>query len=376
MFKLTIRGIDVDLVFSTLPDDLLKNEIDWDRQDLIKGVLDDTQRALNGIRTARFLKNFVPDFSVFRTVLTFVKKWAQKKLIYENVHGYLGGISYAILVANMCHLFPDLDAHAILLRFFDFYANYQWTRPISLCNVVDLGYGFRFWDANKNRLDRSDLMPILTPLYPSMNTAFTVCQSTRDAIVAEFKNANRISLQCSRGKMSWSKLFEPYDVFANYKTFILIKESSERDYDGFRWKSFVESKIRSLVKTLESIQGKLHIRPIPKVYHDDISDYFLIGLKWNNIKIATPIIKQKIADFLKIDILLWPDRTKSMAEPNITLVDLDQIPKWMNTSKLPVEMPLIVPQESPPLNSTPRKRKDMNDRVETPTKKQKTPNDE
>ena len=39
---------------------------------------------------------------VFRETLQFVKLWAKNKGIYNNMMGYLGGISWAILVAKIC----------------------------------------------------------------------------------------------------------------------------------------------------------------------------------------------------------------------------------------------------------------------------------
>ncbi len=40
----------------------------------------------------------------FRETLQFVKLWAKNKGIYNNMMGYLGGISWAILVAKICQV--------------------------------------------------------------------------------------------------------------------------------------------------------------------------------------------------------------------------------------------------------------------------------
>lgn len=44
------------------------------------------------------------NMDAFRETLQFVKLWAKNKGIYNNMMGYLGGISWAILVAKICQV--------------------------------------------------------------------------------------------------------------------------------------------------------------------------------------------------------------------------------------------------------------------------------
>lgn len=40
------------------------------------------------------------------------------RAIYSNVSGFLGGVAWAMLVARICQLYPNVSAGAIVSRFF------------------------------------------------------------------------------------------------------------------------------------------------------------------------------------------------------------------------------------------------------------------
>jgi poly(A) polymerase len=164
-------------------------------------------QALNGCLVTDAVLAAAPVPRTFRIVLRAVKCWARRRGIYSNVLGYLGGVNWAIMVARVAQLFPDVAPMRLLERFFSFYSTWKWTVPVQLgatptSPVPTLN--FRQWnDAN------GDVMPILTPCYPSVNTAYNVTSHTLAVMTAEFKRAHEIITRIDVGTLlSWSALFE------------------------------------------------------------------------------------------------------------------------------------------------------------------------
>lgn len=72
----------------------------------------------------------IPNLSRFRNTLRCVKLWAMRRGIYSNTFGYLGGVSYAIMVAKICQDYPDLEMADLLCKFFQVYAEWKWPNPV------------------------------------------------------------------------------------------------------------------------------------------------------------------------------------------------------------------------------------------------------
>ena len=79
----------------------------------------------------------VPNQETFKTTLRCIKLWAKNRGIYSNVLGYLGGVAWAILVANICIIFPHLAPNKLLYNFFRFYSQWEWNadNPIHLTEI-------------------------------------------------------------------------------------------------------------------------------------------------------------------------------------------------------------------------------------------------
>jgi poly(A) polymerase len=117
-------GISIDLLFARLAAGVIGEDFDLLSEENLKNVDEETQRSLNGPRVADQILKLVPNIENFRITLRCIKLWAKNRAIYGNVFGYLGGISYALLVARICQLYPNALPNVLLSRFFKVYK--QW----------------------------------------------------------------------------------------------------------------------------------------------------------------------------------------------------------------------------------------------------------
>jgi poly(A) polymerase len=122
---------------------------------LLRSLDPKTILSLNGARVTDMILSLMPESIVpsFRLALVFIKLWAKKRGIYSNVHGYLGGVSWALLVAQVCQLYPKLAAASTLLqKFFALYQQWKWgTAPVCL-NAIKMipEMGLPVWNAKEN----------------------------------------------------------------------------------------------------------------------------------------------------------------------------------------------------------------------------------
>ena len=69
----------------------------------------------------------------FKATLRLIKVWAKNRGISSNQMGYLGGISWAILVAKICQTFPKHYPNKLLSEFFKLYTIWDWKNmPVKL----------------------------------------------------------------------------------------------------------------------------------------------------------------------------------------------------------------------------------------------------
>lgn len=58
------------------------------------------------------------------------------KNLYSNVLGFLGGISWALLVAHVCQLYPNAAASTLVHRFFFVFSQWYANFHMNLINLA------------------------------------------------------------------------------------------------------------------------------------------------------------------------------------------------------------------------------------------------
>jgi len=66
--------------------------------------------------------------------------------IYSNVLGYLGGVSWAMLVARTCQLYPNAVAATLIEKFFLVFSQWKWPQPVLLKQPDNVNLGYPVWD--------------------------------------------------------------------------------------------------------------------------------------------------------------------------------------------------------------------------------------
>ncbi|PIL37403.1 hypothetical protein GSI_01097 [Ganoderma sinense ZZ0214-1] len=264
IIKTKISGIPIDLVMarlalSTIPDDLSLQD-----DNLLRNLDERCVRSLNGSRVTDEILRLVPNVSVFRDSLRCIKLWAQRRAIYSNVNGFLGGVAWAMLVARICQLWPNAVAGGIVTRFFTIMHQWLWPQPVLLKQIEDGPLHVRVWNPKLYPADRAHRMPIITPAYPSMCATHNVTQSTQMIMTEEFKKASEIVQKVLHNKARWSDLFSKHDFFHKYRYYLQVIASTGSAELQVKWSGTVESRVRQLVMKLEFVESLALAHPFIK----------------------------------------------------------------------------------------------------------------
>lgn len=276
IIKLKLKGVDIDLLFARLNLDKIPASLESLVDDnLLKHLDDRTVRSLNGSRVADLIMDLVPDAVRYRDALRLIKTWAKKHGIYSNILGFFGGITWAILMARVCQLYPHYCSAALVSRFFRVYDRWNWRNPVMLCPIceksTEVGLeAFRVWNPKIHHADRHHLMPIITPAFPSMNSTHNVSEATKRILMDEFQRGHAMVQRVERGECSWSEVYRPTQFYSQHKHYLHFEILAKTPQAFTKWEGWIESKLRHLVRQLEHIPG-LQVRPWPEhiAFHEN-----------------------------------------------------------------------------------------------------------
>ncbi|OAF67450.1 hypothetical protein A3Q56_04783 [Intoshia linei] len=285
--KLIFSGIELDILFARLALETIPSGQDLKDDILLAHLAEKCVLSVNGCRVTDEILRLVPDVIIFRKALRAIKLWAKRRCIYSNIMGYLGGVSWAIMVAKLCQLYPDSQPCEIFEKMLYILTRWNWPAPVMLKdNPEEHPYGLVEWNPKKNPGDRNHILPIITPCYPQMNSTYNTSNSTKSIIMYECKRALFYTSDIIIGQKLWDPIFQNSDFFSRYQYYITIQVSHVDVEKSRDWHGFVESKLRYLVHSLEINPFVIHIHPYSKSYgaiRDDQPDnlkIFFIGLSF------------------------------------------------------------------------------------------------
>lgn len=264
VMRFKFDGVSIDLLYAKLGLWVIPDDLDLSVPTLLQDLDEKSVRSLNGSRVTDKILHMVPNVQNFQMTLRCIKYWAKQRGVYSNVAGFLGGINWAILVARICQLYPTALPSLLVSRFFKLYSQWRWPNPVLLCPIEGGSLVLPSWDPRRNFRDGNDLMPIITPVYPCINSSYNVSSSTLCIMQQEFQRGNNICEAMDASVTGWNTLFERFLFFEAYKNYLQIDITARKDVDLMNWQGWVESRLRLLTSKIEKdTRGMLQCHPHP-----------------------------------------------------------------------------------------------------------------
>ncbi|KAJ7289790.1 Poly(A) polymerase central domain-containing protein [Mycena rebaudengoi] len=264
VIKAKISDISLDLLIAPLGLSSIPEDLSLKDNNVLKNLEESVVRSVNGTRLTDELLRLVPNVQVFRDALRCIKLWAQRKAIYSNVNGYLGGVAWAMLVARVCQLYPNAVAGAIVARFFTVMSKWSWPQPVLLKQIEEGPLQVRVWNPRLYPSDRAHRMPIITPNYPSMCATHNVSHSTLTIIVEEIAKGAETVERVMADNAPWADLFSKHDFFHKYRNYIQVVALTRDPQLQIKWAGTVESRMRHLIMKLEYVDNLRLAHPFNK----------------------------------------------------------------------------------------------------------------
>nr|CAX72995.1 poly (A) polymerase beta [Schistosoma japonicum] len=288
--KMKFMGVEIDLLFAqidqmSIPENFSLCE---NTEVLMRNMDERDVRSINGVRVTEDILNLVYNKNSFKVALKVIRIWAKRRNVYSNALGFLGGVSWAILVSRICQLYPYATPSMIVYLFFTIFSQWPWPKPVrlreseyiaSLCLPV--------WDPRLNPSDQYHLMPILTPSYPSQNSTYNVQRSNRIIIERELKQGLNVVRASMMHKRSWSNLFEAA-FFFQYRHYVVVIVVGNVKHTFIELCGLVESRLRVLVSNFEVNRyvkmAHINCRAYGKGPNDDDANFvrkWFIGMEFD-----------------------------------------------------------------------------------------------
>lgn len=261
VIKFTLEEQSIDIVFASLQTPCLPVPVDVLDLKCLKGLDEQSVRSLNGVRVAEWLLKLVPNPNEYRIALRIIKFWAKQRGLYSNVLGFLGGVNFAILMVLVNNIYQDSCPVILVQKFFALFSTWRWPTPVMIRRYEDLqfldsdGRYLPVWNPVVNFKDATHIMPIITPAYPAMNSAYNISQPQFRTIREELLRGHSLFQKYPLVGFPWEILFESSTkfFFTKYPRYIQIDIKALSPADHRSWFGWVESRIRLLIIALEQV---------------------------------------------------------------------------------------------------------------------------
>ncbi|CAL8086056.1 unnamed protein product [Calicophoron daubneyi] len=307
LIRLWVLGIKVDLLISVLGTSYVPSRLDFTQPvgDLYNNMDEVSIRSLSGLHMAYEVKNLLSASPLFLALLRTVRVWVSARSLGSYVQGFPSSAAWTVLALYVCkqamgdplegmkapgncickyddrgpedsqtenHCNHSLTC--LVHSFFGLFASWPWPKPV----IIDpQRYSSEMsemcWDSESNP---HDLMPIITPVFPYINAAYTVRRVTRQIVLDELKRGRDIVRSVASGEKNWNELFQQYDLRYEYRHYIFItfKAVSQNELNVVG--GLIDANIRVFLQELENVESITSTRAalVPVIANEnDAADY-------------------------------------------------------------------------------------------------------
>ncbi|CAF1366340.1 unnamed protein product [Rotaria sp. Silwood1] len=208
--------------------------------------LSNFHEPIHGVHDIERLITYVRSPPIFQHLLTFIRTWAQNVGLYGQVYGYLGGYSWAILCAYICHRFLllnnsyfSIEEFFILVeKFFSTYSHFNWSsESVSLYSKKSF--------SDQSSIDNRGSMRILCPSPPYNNTSRSTIDSTRDLIIQGFQNVHNIIEKKLKYEDTLKEILQLSNHFPDktIQAILQLKLSGKTNSELNQWIGYMKSRL-------------------------------------------------------------------------------------------------------------------------------------
>nr|CCA26398.1 Poly(A) polymerase putative [Albugo laibachii Nc14] len=291
-FKL--NGVHIDFLLARSTELKVPTHLPICCDEILSGMDSISIRSMSIARVSSLVLELVPKGCAFRSFVRIIRLWAKRRGIYSNKTGFLGGISWTLLAVFICQMLPEASLSVLLHRFFLVFSKWTWPTPVWIARPY-LGNaeadGVQ-WCPQTNHHDRAHLMPIITPGYPSVNSAVNVNRATLRIMQEEFQRGRYIVEEITEKYAfgNWQNLFTPSEFLVRYDNYLVMRVQALNEEDLDQWSNYIASRLRKLVESLEVAIPIRSVHPYPVLMPGtqdpgvNASGYYLLGFEVENRK--------------------------------------------------------------------------------------------
>ncbi|KAL3102747.1 hypothetical protein niasHS_001309 [Heterodera schachtii] len=237
--------------------------LDGEEEEMVK--IARMARSLSGYHADLTILEMVPNIDIFRLFVRTLKMWSKNHFIYNNVLGFLHGLSLYVMAAKICILYPSGTVPFLVQQFFFTYSLWEWPFPVQLAKVWPHLWA---WSADKEQsvlfrwfgvgLFSSLSMPIISPGFPQQNAGFNINFHTAKIIQKAMREA-LAQLGGNPSAQNWEKLLQKRAFSHMYPhSFAIECAASSRELSD-EFCGFVSTRIRvQLLRSNECVRGEVN----------------------------------------------------------------------------------------------------------------------